>query len=102
MDDTHDDTSMESASPIEDVLSSDTEEIEAPTRSTQEIEAPTRSRSLRFSAAQVSYLNMYYNGMTGVAKRFSLLIQQAAKETQLTSNQIKVNCSTIIYPRRQV
>lgn len=97
MDDTHDDTSMESASPIEDVLSSDTEEIEAPTRSTQEIEAPTRSRYLRFSAAQVFYLNMYYNnGMTGVAKRFSLLIQQAAKETQLTSNQIKVNCSTII------
>ena len=96
MDYTHDNTSMESASPIEDVLSSDTE-IEAPTRSTQEIEAPTRSRSLWFSAAQVSYLNMYYNnGMTGVAKRFSLLIQQAAKETQLTSNQIKVNCSTII------
>lgn len=89
-----DDTSMESASPIEDDLSSDTEEIEAPTRT---IEAPTRSRSVRFSAAQVSYLNMYYkNGMTGVAKRYSLLIQQAAKETQLTSNQIKVNCSTII------
>lgn len=92
--------SVESSSSIEeDALSSDIqsmsdgegeEEIERePTRS----KALPRSRVIRFSAAQRAYLNTYYqNGMTSVAKRYSLLISQAAKETKLSTSQIKVHC----------
>lgn len=94
---------MESASPVEeDVLSSDTcvQSMSGDDGGEEKIETgprPITSRRtrpvVRFSAAQLSYLNTYYqNGMTGIAKRHSLLIQQAAKETQLTTNQVKVHC----------
>lgn len=52
---------------------------------------PGKSRVVRFSEAQRACLNLYYHqGMVGVGKKEALLISKAAKDTHLSTNQVKV------------
>ena len=53
---------------------------------------PGKSRVVRFSEAQRACLNSYYRqGMVGVGKKEALLISKAAKDTHLSTNQVKVH-----------
>ena len=48
-------------------------------------------KKIRFSEAQKTCLNTFYlHGMTGIGKKHSVLIEQAARDTHLTTHQIKV------------
>ena len=59
-------------------------------------EAPKRKKAkvttwARFSEAQKACLNSYYlNGMTSTSKKQDLMISKAAKDTDLSVDQVKV------------
>ena len=57
----------------------------------------TKSTWARFSEAQKACLNSYYlNGMTSTSKKHDIIISKAAKDTDLSADQVKVRTDCII------
>ena len=51
----------------------------------------SRKKNVRFSLAQQSCLVAFFrNGMTGVSKQHAALIEKAAKDSQLTTEQVEI------------
>ena len=66
---------------------------EAPKRKKAKV---TKSTWARFSEAQKACLNSYYlNGMTSTSKKHDIIISKAAKDTDLSGDQVKVRTDCI-------
>ena len=70
--------------------SDSTGESDFPQSDTEDVPAEPKSKT--FSVAQRACLKSFFsNGMVGVGKRYSSLIEQAANDTHLAVDQVKVS-----------
>ncbi len=60
---------------------------------------PSKVKIHRFSLAQRAHLNSFYQtGMNSTSRSHAALVEQAAKDTGLTTEQVKVRLFTSIGP----